>query len=128
VTQSNAKYQALDTLTFHIHTVRKPVGFGKVAETSKGRPMSVMTHLKRSIVEVKTDENCLAHALVIAMAKVRTIPITKPIGKGEKSCPKSANCCKRKASISAEEEESRTTGLITPPFTVQDRVVFGSSM
>jgi hypothetical protein len=27
VTQSNAKYQALDTQTFHVHSVRMPVGF-----------------------------------------------------------------------------------------------------
>jgi hypothetical protein len=37
VTQSNARYQALDILTFHLHSVKIPVGFGK-AETSKGRP------------------------------------------------------------------------------------------
>jgi len=29
-----------------------------------------MTHLKISIVEVKAEENCLAHALIIAIAKV----------------------------------------------------------
>lgn len=39
VTQSNASYQALDTLTFHVHSVKMPVGFGK-AETRKGRPPS----------------------------------------------------------------------------------------
>jgi len=44
VTQSNARYQALDSLTFHVHSVGMPVGFGK-AETSKGRPLSMMAHL-----------------------------------------------------------------------------------
>jgi hypothetical protein len=29
VTQSNARCQALDTLTFHVHLVRMSVGFGK---------------------------------------------------------------------------------------------------
>jgi hypothetical protein len=65
VTQTNARYTALDTLTFHVHSVRMPVGFGKRAEKTKGRSPSVMAHLKRSIVEVKAKENCLAQALVI---------------------------------------------------------------
>ena len=69
VTQSNARYQALDTLTFHVHSVGMPVGFGK-AETSKGRTLSMTAHIKRSIVEVKAKENCLAQALVIAVARV----------------------------------------------------------
>jgi hypothetical protein len=88
VTQSNAKYQALNTLTFHIHSVRMPVSFGKGAETSNGRPLSVMAHLKRSIVEVKTVENCLAHALVIAMAKVTNDPNYKAYIQGRKILPK----------------------------------------
>jgi len=29
-----------------------------------------MAHLKRSIVDVNEEQNCLAHALVIAIAKV----------------------------------------------------------
>ena len=74
LTQSNARYQALDTLTFHVHSVGMPVGFGKKAETSKGGPLSVMAHLKRSTVEVKAKENCLAHALVIAVARVTNDP------------------------------------------------------
>ena len=35
-----------------------------------GRPISVMAHIKKSIVEVKSETNCLAHALIIAIAKV----------------------------------------------------------
>ena len=69
VMPSNARYQALDTLTFHVHSVKMPVGFGK-AGTSKGRSLSVMAHLKRSIVEVNAEENWLAQALVIAIGKV----------------------------------------------------------
>ena len=42
------------------------MGFGK----SKGRPLSVVAHVKCSVVEVKATENCLAHAIIIAMAKV----------------------------------------------------------
>jgi len=73
VTQSNARYQALDTLTFYVHSVKMPVGFWKVT-TSKGRPLSMMAHLKRSRVEVKATENCQVHALVIAKARVTNDP------------------------------------------------------
>ena len=62
VSQSNARYQALDTLTFQVHSVGMPVGFGK-AKTSEGRTLFTMAHLKRSTVEVKAKKNCLAHAL-----------------------------------------------------------------
>jgi len=47
-----------------------PVGFGRCAIKSRGRPLSVMARLKRSIVEVQGEENWLAHALIIAFAKV----------------------------------------------------------
>jgi len=46
-----------------------PLGFGSGIK-SKGRPLSVMAHLKKSIVEVKAEENCQAHALIIAIARV----------------------------------------------------------
>jgi hypothetical protein len=51
-----------------------PVGFGKDTLKTKGRPLSVMTHLKRSIIEVKTETNCLAHALIIDIAKITNDP------------------------------------------------------
>jgi len=46
-----------------------PLGFGYGIKT-KGRPLSVMAHLKKSIVEGKAEENCLVHALIIAIARV----------------------------------------------------------
>ena len=70
VSQSNSSFNALDTLVVTLHSVMMPIGFGKHAITSRGRPLYVMTHLKKSTVEVKAEENCLAHALVIAIAKV----------------------------------------------------------
>jgi hypothetical protein len=88
VTQSNAQYRALDTLTFHVHSVRMPVGSGKRAEKKKGRSLSVMAHLKRSIVEVKAKENCLAHALIIAIARVTNDPNYQSYRKGWKILPK----------------------------------------
>jgi len=36
-------------------------------------PLSVMAHLKSSIVEVKAEENCLAHAFIIAIARVDNV-------------------------------------------------------
>jgi hypothetical protein len=37
------------------------VGFG--GTKTKGRPLSVMTNLKKNIIEVKAENNCLAYAL-----------------------------------------------------------------
>jgi hypothetical protein len=75
VAQSNTRFDALDSMIVDVHSVRMPVGFGRVK--TKGRQLSVMAHLKRSIIEVKAEENCLAHALIIAVARLMTIPITK---------------------------------------------------
>jgi hypothetical protein len=50
-----------------------PIGNSKGIPT-KGRPLSTMAHLKRRIVEVKAENNCLAHALVIAIAKLTNDP------------------------------------------------------
>jgi len=50
-----------------------PVGFGRGIKT-RGRPLSVMAHLKRSIIEVKAETDCLAHALIIATARINKDP------------------------------------------------------
>ena len=81
VFQSNSRFDALDTHVITVHSVRMPVGFGKCAIKSRGRPLSVMVHLKTSIVEVKAEENCLAHALVISIAKVEKMLIVRRIDK-----------------------------------------------
>ena len=39
-----------------------------------GRPLSVMAHLRKIIIEVKTETNCLAHSLIIAIAKLTNDP------------------------------------------------------
>jgi hypothetical protein len=49
-----------------------PVGFGDIK--TKGRPLSVMAHFKRSILTVKAETNCLAHALIIAIARITKDP------------------------------------------------------
>jgi hypothetical protein len=63
-----------------------PVGFGGGVKT-KGRPLSGMAHLKRSIMEVKAKNNCLAHALIIAIAKVTNNPNYKAYIQGRKIHP-----------------------------------------
>jgi len=65
--------------------------------------MSVMVHLERSIMEVKTKANCLAHALLIAVTRVTNDPDYKAYRQGEKSCLGSVNCCRRRASISVKK-------------------------
>jgi hypothetical protein len=70
-----------------------PAGYGGLK--SKGRPLSELALLKRSIVEVKTEQNCLAHALVIAIAKRETTPIIKRIGKAGKLYLSSNTCWRR---------------------------------
>jgi len=84
LSQSNSKFNALDTLVVTVHSLKMPSGFGKRARKSMGRPLSTMAHLKKSIVEAKTEENCLAYALVIAIAKVENDPNYKAYIQGRK--------------------------------------------
>jgi hypothetical protein len=85
VAQSNARFNALDPLTIVVHRVGMPVGFGRVK--TRGRPVDVMVDIKRSIIEVKARENCLAHALVIAIAKATNDPNYNSLGRGYKIRP-----------------------------------------
>jgi len=73
VAQSNARYNAMDRLICVVHTVKMPVGFGGGVK-SKGTPLSIMAHLKHSIIEVKTETNCLAHTLIIGIARLTKHP------------------------------------------------------
>ena len=68
-----------------VHSVRMPVVFGRGIK-SKGRPLSVMVHLKRCVVEVKSTENCLAHA-IISIAKAENDPHYKAYRQGRKIRP-----------------------------------------
>ena len=47
-----------------LHSVRIPVGLGKHASKRKGGPPSIMAHLKRSVAEVKAEDNCFTHSLI----------------------------------------------------------------
>ena len=69
VTKSNSRFNALVRLVMTVHSVKMPVGFGGGVKT-KGRPISVMAHLKKSIIEIKAENNCLAHALLIVISRI----------------------------------------------------------
>jgi len=49
VTQSNSRFNVLDTVVLKVYSVRTPVGFGRSIKTT-GRPLTVVVHLKKSIV------------------------------------------------------------------------------
>jgi len=70
ISQSNSRFHALDTLVVTVHSVKIPFGFGKHAMKTMGRPLSLMAHLKKSIVEVIAEEICLAQAVIIAIARL----------------------------------------------------------
>ena len=70
----NARFNALDTLRVVLHSVRMPVCCGFRGVKTIGKPLSVMAHFKKNIVQVKTEKNCLAHALIIAIAKLTNDP------------------------------------------------------
>jgi len=74
VSHSNSRFNALDRLVVTVNSVRMPVSFWKRAIKSRGRPLCVIAHLNTSIVEVKAEENCLTHALVITISKVDNYP------------------------------------------------------
>jgi len=86
VAQSNARFIAMDRLVVVIHSVRMPVGFGRIALRTKGRQLANMAHLKRSIIDVKAD-NCLAQALIIAIARMNKDPNYQSYRKGNKIRP-----------------------------------------
>jgi len=87
VSHSNAKFNALDTLVVTVHSDKMPVDFGRAALKSRGRPLSVISHLKSCIVEVNVEENCLTNALIIAIARVENDANYKAYRKGRKIRP-----------------------------------------
>ena len=57
MSQSNSRFNALDISVVNVNLVKINVGFGKPAIKRRCRSISVMAHLKKSIVEVKAVEN-----------------------------------------------------------------------
>jgi hypothetical protein len=56
----------------HLDYARMPVGNDKRAVKTKGRSLNVLSAIKKNIVFAKAAFLCLAHALVIAIAKVNS--------------------------------------------------------
>jgi hypothetical protein len=82
VAQSNSRFNALDPLRIILHYVKMPAGFGRVK--TEGRLLEQMAHLKRSIVHVNAETKCLAHALLIATARVDNDPNYISYRRGQK--------------------------------------------
>jgi hypothetical protein len=76
----------LDKLVLTVHYVKMPIENGEGIPT-KGRPLETMVRLKKSIVEVKAEENCFAHAVVIAVARLTNDPDYKAYIQGRKIHP-----------------------------------------
>ena len=70
-----------------VHSATVPVGFLRVAIKQKGRTLASMVQLNRSIVEVTAEENCLAHAVIIAIAKLNNDTNYKAYRQGRKIRP-----------------------------------------
>ena len=70
-----------------VHSVTMLVGFGRFAIKRKGRPLASMVQLKGSIVEVRAEENCLAHTLIIALAELNNEPNYKAYRQARKILP-----------------------------------------
>jgi hypothetical protein len=66
----------------NIHYVKISISNGGGGITAKGRPLANMAHLKTIIVEVKAVNDCLAHALMIAIAKLTNDPDYKTFCQG----------------------------------------------
>jgi hypothetical protein len=59
VAQSNARFNAVDILVMTVHSVKMTIGHGGNGIATKGRSLDIMVHLKRSIVQVRAESNCL---------------------------------------------------------------------
>ena len=50
VLQNNARFRLIDRFAVRLDNVRMPAGNGKRAEKTKGRPLDVMSTIKKTIV------------------------------------------------------------------------------
>jgi len=85
MSQSDSRFNASDTLTVVLQSIKMPTEFGGIKP--KGRTLANMVHLKRSIIEVRVEENCLAHALIIAISRLNNDPNYTSCWRGNKIRP-----------------------------------------
>jgi len=64
-----------------VHSGSMPKGFGWGGKKQNGTPLATMLQLKRSIVEVGDEENCIVHAFIIAIARLNNDPNYKASSK-----------------------------------------------
>ena len=64
-----------DQLEVHLDQVRMPAGNGRMDKKTKGMSLDVMNAIKNSIVVLKTAFLCMAHAIIIAMARINGDPM-----------------------------------------------------
>ena len=74
VIPSNARFGLNDRLEVYLDHVRMPTGNGKGAAKTMERSLNVLSAIKKSTVVLKAAFLCLAHALIIAMARVNGDP------------------------------------------------------
>ena len=86
VSQSNSRFDDLDKMVVTLHSVKMPVLFGRAMKTM-GRPVSVMTQPKKSIIEVKAADNCFANTLIIAIGREDNYSSNKSYRNGWKIRP-----------------------------------------
>jgi len=72
VIKNNATFGLSDRFEVHLDHVRMPAGNGGVR--TKGWSLDEMSAIKKCIVTVKAVFDCLAYALIIAMARVNGDP------------------------------------------------------
>jgi hypothetical protein len=67
-----------------VHSEKIPICNGGGGIATKGRQLDNQVHLKKSIVKVAAENNCLAHALVIGIAKLPEDPDYKAFIQGKR--------------------------------------------
>ena len=72
VKKSNSSFNVLAKLLFQVHSLNMPVGFRSLK--TRGRPLDTLANFEKSIVKLKAETNCLAHALVIEIANIKEDP------------------------------------------------------
>jgi len=93
MSHSNSTFNSLDMIGVTVHSGKMPVGFGRCAMKSNGRPIAIMVHLKRSIVKLNAEDNCLAHDLVITISRIEKDSKYNSYRIGCRKSPEVRNLC-----------------------------------
>ena len=86
-----------------------PVGFGRKSVRSKGALLAEMVRLKRSIIEVRAKTDRLAHALIIAIARITNDPNYNSYRQGCKIFQRFSIYCKQVSIYNTGEESQNSS-------------------